>query len=150
MKSKILCLCSVIAFSLALLSCDNGTEPDDNMPDNGKNIQVIYPKGGESFTVEDTVTISVKIDAGKVASIVPAISKNNGMNFDNIPAESIKGKDGGGGQLLTCQWIIGKETIPVIYDAISTTCKIKVYDYDVQTENDQSATFTISPKNIYR
>ncbi len=145
MKKMFLCLCGVVGFSLVLLSCENGTEPEDYMPDNGKNIQVVYPKGGESFIVGDTVIISVKINADKVASVSPSISKDDGKNYDDITSKSIDAKEGGGGQLLTCQWVIGQEVIPVSYDSTITTCKIKVHNYLDTAEKDQSGVFTINP-----
>lgn len=132
---------------MMVISCDSSTEPDDNMPDNGKNIQVVYPIGGESFTVGQTVTIQCKVNADKVLLINPAISINGGMTFSEIVAQSIKAEAGGGGQLLTCQWVIGQEAIPVTYDSTITNCKIKVYDYDNQSGVgvDQSGEFTVSP-----
>ena len=145
MRKLFLCLCSVVTTSILFISCDSSTEPEDYMPDNGKNIQVVYPIGGESFTVGQTVTIQCKVNANKVASILPAISKDGGMTFSDIVAKSIQTEAGGGGQLLTCQWVIGQEADPVTYDSTITNCKIKVSDYDNQVENDQSGLFTVSP-----
>ncbi len=145
MRKLLLCLCSVISFSILLTSCDSSTEPEDNMPDNGKNVQVVYPIGGESFTVGQTVTIQFKINATKVASAMPNISINGGMSWDDIPKQAVYANSGGGGQLLTCQWIIGQEVIPVTYDTTLTNCKIKIYDYGKITEIDVSGAFTVSP-----
>jgi hypothetical protein len=135
----------IIGFSVSLMHCDSSTQPDDNMPDNGKNIQVVYPKGGESFSVDQTVTIQFKINADKVAGVIPAISKNGGMSWDDITNQQVTAGPGGGGQLLTCPWIIGQEVNPVTYDTILTNCKIKVSNYNLSTEFDVSGVFTVNP-----
>lgn len=144
MKKMFLCLCSCIVSSLILLNCDSPAEPEDNMPDSGY-VQVVYPKGGESFTVSDTVTIQFKINAYKVGSAMPTISINGGMSYDDIPKQAVYANSGGGGQLLTCQWIIGQEVNPVTYDSTLTNCKIKVSDYTTPSESDVSGAFTVSP-----
>lgn len=76
---------------------------------------------------------------------MPTISINGGMSWDDIPKLAVYANSGGGGQLLSCQWIIGQEVNPVTYDSTLTNCKIKVSDYNNAAEFDVSGTFTVNP-----
>ncbi len=145
MRKVFLFSIGIIASSFVFIRCDNPTNPDENMPTNGKNIQVVYPAGGESFTVGQTVTIQFKINANKISSAMPQISLDSGKSYYDIPGQAVYAKSGGGGQLLTCSWTIGQEVNPLDYVTVSPGCRIKVYNYEIPTEFDTSPLFTVSP-----
>lgn len=125
---------------LLILHCDNSTKPS-NMPENGY-VELTSPSGGETFYVGDTVEIEFKVNADKVPGVVPQISINDGMSWEDIPSEMVP-SSGTGGQLLSYDWIIGNEVNPVIYADTNSECRIKVYVYDDKTKFDKSERLAI-------
>jgi hypothetical protein len=96
-------------------------------------LELLYPKGGESLKVGDTVTIRWQInDSTKVSSVKAKLSTNNGITYD--------------------VWITGSGSIfpPQMYvpwtitvGQVSNQCKIMIGDYLDNSITDMSGTFTV-------
>jgi hypothetical protein len=144
--------CALLVTASGFLGCKETPPVSDNMPTNGKNLQLVYPKGGETLHLGDTVVIQFKVNADKVLQTDPSLSINNGMSFSDIAFKSVESDlVAGGGQLLEYTWIIGEEVNPVDFTNLPLTqCKIKIKDYDPKASpdvsNDVSGTFTIAQK----
>jgi Developmentally Regulated MAPK Interacting Protein. len=112
------------------LSCDNGSNPATP----SKPLEIIQPKGGESYTVGQTVDIKWRInDLTKISSVMVKLSTNNGKTFPVV--------------------LVGSLSIPPdstsvswtpLSDQVSTQCIVKVYEYNNEsTIYDKSGIFTV-------
>jgi hypothetical protein len=138
-----LCGVSWVLFLLAALNgCDNGVKPVNNMPTNGKAIEVVTPTAGDYYTVGQTVRISFKIDAAQITGCTPAVSIDGGKTWCDITLQITPSKTSGG-ELLSYDWVIGQEDETVAYAGTMTACRIKVSLYGEDTVNDQTGFFTI-------
>ena len=128
MKYLFICISAVLMF----FQCkEEGPTTPSYDPANGY-LEVVVPTGGETYSVEDTITLQFKINADKIHVYVPAVSIDGGATWNVIPTISPT-TSGVGGQLFSYNWIIGNENEYVAYDAMNSQCKIKVYDYaDIQ------------------
>ena len=131
LKKTLVQLLSLSVVCLAVfMTCDNGTGPTPP----AKTLEIVAPKGGESYKVGQTVTIKWKInDATKISSVGIKLSPDNGKTIPNIDLETssiFPPTD-------SFSWTITS-------DQASTQCVIKVYDYLDKSINDQSGVFTVS------
>lgn len=136
----------IIVVGFILMQCENPTEPVNNMPQNGKNLELLNPKGGEIFSVDQKVTISFKVNADSILGTVPKISINGGKNWYDI-VQQINSGSQGGGQLHNYEWTIGQESQTVPYSGTMSECLMRIANYNDKTEYDQIAIFfTINAK----
>ncbi len=147
MRKNLFSMC-FIALNLIITGCDESTGPEvNNMPTNGKYIEIIAPSGGEVYHVGDTVTIQFKIDGLKIDGVLPDLSIDSGKTwFINISDSTILCPETDGA-LKNYSWIIGQERETIPYVGTITGCKIKVYKYDFKDgsrEVDRSEMFTVT------
>ena len=122
---------AALAVSGLLIGCHKGDNPVQPPP-TPKPLELLYPKGGESLKVGVTVAVQWRInDSTKISSVAAKLSTNNGITYDfqiftrSLPPDT-----------LFLPW-----TITV--GQVSTQCKIKIYEYNDPSINDQSGTFTV-------
>lgn len=139
---NVLCLCvRIFIVGLLFVFCN---DPDqDNMPDNGF-IELTKPLGGETLFFGDTFTIRFKVNADQIGAVVPKVSINAGKNWYDITDGQIT-ITGTGGQLCSCDWIIGSEYNPLDYADTNMQCRIKIEEYN-GSNTDRSDDFTVIKK----
>lgn len=143
MIKKILCtFILLIPVFILVLDCESSTEPENNMPQNGENIEVTYPIGGETFYIGDTITITFKVNADSIEGVLPRISIDSGKSWPEITVEQIT-PPGSGGQHIPYIWTIGEEIGEVDYKDTNPVCIIKIQNYNDSKEFDKSGMFTI-------
>jgi hypothetical protein len=116
---------------VAFINCNDINDP--NPPPAGP-LELMAPKGGESYKVGQTVEIKWKInDESKVASVGIKLSLDNGKSYlvNDLESHSIPSTT------TSFQWTITS-------DQVSSQCIIKVYEYNDASINDKSTAFTIS------
>jgi hypothetical protein len=111
------------------LGCDSGTEP--NPP--AKPLELVQPKGGETYKAGETRNVSWKInDAAKISSVGVKISLDGGKTYSMLINHSIPM------DTTSVSWIIdGTQE--------SNQCVIKIYEYTAETSiYDKSGVFTVT------
>jgi hypothetical protein len=127
-----------------IINCkeDTPVQPSD-MPANGA-LEMVYPIGGEKLYVEDTVTLTFKINPPTVGGgATPWVSIDNGKTWAEIIGISIT-PTGVNPQKLYHKWIIGKESTKVDYKDTNTQCMVKVTKYGETSVFHASGVFTIT------
>ena len=121
---------TIICCSIISLQCDNGNGPDNP----AGPLELVSPKGGESYQVGQTVEVKWKInDATKISSVGIKLSLDNGKSFlgNDLETSSIFPPT------TTFSWTITDEHV-------SSQCLLEVYDYIDNSINDKSGTFSVS------
>lgn len=131
MTKKKMCVAGLSAcVSVVLIALSVGCKKDNPVTPPPKDpIELLYPVGGESFKLGDTVTVRWRInDNTNLSSIALERSTINGMaysllHYTSIPLDTT-----------FCSWIV---------DSISTQCIIRVRDYLDYSVFDKSGVFTV-------
>jgi hypothetical protein len=121
---------SVCIIALAA-GCDSSNNPPPPPPPDP--LELLYPSGGESFAVDSTIVIRWRInDSTVITSVMVKLSINNGMTYDFLISS--------GGSVFPPQ-----DSISWTVDSaqVSTACRIRIYDYQDGSINDQSGVFTV-------
>ena len=127
-------LCFFFPLSLlccaVFMNCDNGNGPNPVT----KPLEIVSPKGGESYTVGQSVEIKWKInDASKIGSVGITLSLDNGKTFSAYDLELTSIYP----PTTTFSWTIAS-------DQVSDQCVIEVREYNDHSINDKSGAFTVS------
>lgn len=120
-------LCGLL---IVTISCDKGT--DSNTPP-FKTLELLQPRGGESFKVNHTVAIIWRVnDTSQISTVGILLSLDGGKTWPitlgngSFPPETT-----------SFYWTIESTQV-------SGQCMIKVYDYISQPINDRSGVFSVS------
>lgn len=125
----------IALLALACLSCKSGNGPDDP-----KDLEITYPRGGETFTVGQKVTITWKA-SDKIVSVFFKLSTHPDSGWTQaIKLQSIPAENG------SWDWTIGAEEWPARPPYPSSLCRIKILDYETlgSTYADSCAAFTVN------
>lgn len=144
---KLLRTIVVASFAVFLSMCgEGGDESCTPPPDATKVIEITYPKGGETFKVGQTISISFKVDASKVSQIVPMISIDGGETSPkNIPPTGgVQVKEGSGFVCMEYSWTIGQLPANLVYSDVNPNCIIRIEKYGQGSVADESGVFTIT------
>ena len=123
---------SIVVGSLLALgvNCDKGANTNTPL----KPLEIIQPKGGETYTVGQTVEIRWRInDLSKILSVGVKLSTNNGKLYTPIlfPDHSFPS------ETTWVSWIIQS-------NQASAQCIVEVHEYNDVNLNDKSGAFTVS------
>ncbi len=138
---------------LILMGCDDtATNPEEETT----KMALVYPKGGETFSIGDTICISFMANADSVSSVRVQVTSNNGSNYFNI-AKTAVSISGSGSNTYTPKWVVGQEAefgINVLYkDTVfgssanphpAWNCHIKIYDSDNSSVYEVCDDFTVN------
>jgi hypothetical protein len=129
-----MCVAALIASGL-LIALSAGCKENNPVtpPPPPKPLELLYPKGGESFKVDSSIVIRWKInDSTKVVGVVIYLSLDNGITFDTLIDKS--------GQVSPPQ-----DSFPwtTVAGHVSTQCIIRVWDYLDHSVMDKSGAFTV-------
>jgi hypothetical protein len=121
--------------ALLFLGCDSGTnDPTDSMT------LAIPSKGGKTFNVGDTVTVSWKPNSS-ISSVYFKMTTNpdSGWN-ETIINGSVPATDG------QWKWVVGNEYFKQKISYPSNKCKMKILDYETlgATYRDSTGYFTVN------
>lgn len=95
-------------------------------------IRVVSPNGGESFTIGDTMNITLKCDTTEDFRAAVFLSVDNGINYYSLFQDETVWLDTIKSRTATVQWAIPES---LTYDngtkasTVSSKCRIKIYDY---------------------
>ncbi|MBN1128690.1 MAG: hypothetical protein JXA71_06870 [Chitinispirillaceae bacterium] len=126
---------NIFIAALAVCGLLAGCHKENNpvQPPPLKPLELLYPKGGESFKADSTVLIRWQInDSTKISSVMARLSTNNGMTYDVVITSSGPVFP----PLTSVSWIAAA-------GQASTQCRIRIYDYQDGSINDQSGVFTV-------
>lgn len=126
--------------------CDPPTEDVidcSTLSDPANGIELVYPKGMESFSYDELVDVKFKVDPDKISLVNLRISTTSTGPFRDIFSRSIKVPAGGGIQCIDTVWAIGKEHDPIDY-ASSSTFYLRVEKYSDATHSSTSGLITIN------
>ncbi|MBN1577018.1 MAG: hypothetical protein JW913_10725 [Chitinispirillaceae bacterium] len=139
-------LMAVSALLFFMLLCDtNPTEQEEcsRLSDPDKGIELIFPRGGEIFTVGNSVDIRWKVDAAMIVQVTVEVSING---IDGPWRNIHRAIDVPQGNDIICMdtvWTIGEEYETIEY-AASQTVLLKVSDYlDKSSHKDVSSMITV-------
>jgi hypothetical protein len=106
--------------------CDTTTnKPSDPL-------EIIQPKGGETYTVGQTVEIKWKInDFSQILSVAVQLSTDNGKSITYLADHSISS------ETTSFSWTIQT-------DQVSNQCFVKVYEYNDKSIYAKSGIFTVN------
>lgn len=144
MRMKSILFVSLLVAVCLLSGCGDKTNGPNNIPVNGQ-LEVVYPKGGETLYIGNKVTVSFKINPAEVLAAVPWISVNGGQKYTEITTNQINAI-GTDAQVLTYEWTIGSEATPANYKDTNTQCILKIQDYATTTKFHTSGQFSILKK----
>lgn len=134
--------------ALALLSvtCNTSDNEVDCSVMNHKGVELIYPRGTETFTVGSTVPIKWKVDGEKVDQVRLTISTVSPDGpFSNLFEMGIMVDFNKGIQCMDTVWNIGNESGYTINYAPPQTVYLRVEKYKDRDEYyDVSGTITIN------
>jgi hypothetical protein len=124
---RALALCGLL---IVTISCDKGT--NSSTPP-FKTLELLQPRGGESYKVNQTVAIRWRInDTSNISTVGIMLSLDGGKTWPlslgngSFPPETT-----------SFSWTIESTQV-------SDQCMIKVYDYISQSINDRSGVFLVS------
>jgi hypothetical protein len=118
------------SFLVLGLNCDKGTNTNTPI----KPLEILQPKGGETYTVGQTVEIRWRInDLSKIPSVGVKLSIDNGKLYTPLllPDRSFPP------ETTWVSWIIQSTQA-------SAHCIVEVYDYSDESLYDKSGAFTVS------
>jgi hypothetical protein len=117
-----LCLAGCAVF----MNCDNGSGPGQPV----KPLEIVAPKGGESYKVGQTVTVKWKVnDLINISTVGVRLSIDNGKSYKELAEHSLTP------DTTFFTWIP---------DSASSQCVIKVYSYTDDLVFDKSGVFTVT------
>jgi len=129
-----------------MVACDKkGNEAVDCSTMNHEGVELVYPKGTESFKVGSTVPVKWKVDPDKVNLVDITVSTTSPDGpFRRIFSKSISVPYEGGVQCMDTVWTIGSEHETVQYSPPQTVY-IRVEKYSAANEySDVSGMITIN------
>jgi hypothetical protein len=122
----------IALFALMCLFCNSG-----NGPDEPKDLEITYPKGGETFTVGQKVTVTWNA-AATVSTIYFKLSTDNGATWtQSVNANSIDASAG------SYEWAVGSEYWPANPAYPSDQCMLKILEYNNESLNDVTPSFRV-------
>lgn len=126
---------SVVGFSLFLF-CNSGDAPSDCTPitDSDKNVELIYPKGGETFKVGQQIPVKWKVNDKNVEVVLEV---SDGSSWKTLTKEAMQVT----GPCMDTVWTIGTQFQTV--DLSKGHLSLRVYGYQTG-EADASGEFTIT------
>ena len=138
---------NVLITLAATLFVNCGGNSDDidcsTLSDPEAGIELVYPRGTESFEYGETVPVKWKVDPAKVTSVVVQVSKSNTSGFKNILQASIPTTgDGSDIRCMDTLWEIGSEWDNFTYDGSSVYIRVAKYN-DEETYQSVSGMITV-------
>jgi len=133
------------AVALLMVTCDKPADEVDCSVMNHDGVELISPRGTESFAYGSTVPIKWKVDPDKVSLIDVKVSTVSPDGPFRSICKSISVNYDLGVQCMDTIWTIGSEYEPVTYGNKSQTVYLQVSKYSAANEfSDVSGTITIN------
>ena len=121
------------AGALSCLICDSIEGPNGET----KDLEITYPKGGETFSVGQKVTIQWSA-AATVTTIYFKLSTDGGSTWtESVNKNSINASD------KSYEWTVGSEYWPANPSYPSNQCKLKILEYNNESLNHISPSFSV-------
>ncbi len=114
---KHIIILSTILTTLFLWGCeDNTVKPEDGCTvSDGGMVELVYPEGGETFYIGDTVTIKYKIDSERIIDAGIDVMANGAEIGVSIPSKGIDVPTDQKYNCMSYEWVIGDENGDVNY-----------------------------------
>lgn len=145
LRHNLLAAGSILAFMLA--GCkDSGNNPDPDGPVSPfpNIIAIVYPHGGETLYIGDTVEVTWKADTSdttRLSGIKVCLSTDGGTDYHTDKPLSYQGQIPPNGSYT---WIIGTEVWPEIQGQLpSDRCRILLADYQDRELISESGIFSV-------
>jgi hypothetical protein len=150
-----------IASVLALVACgdDSGTKnepkveacgmPTSCAPENGADVELVCPQGGESFAPGDTVTIMWRAtNIADFTGFVPQVSADAGNAYmDIIDTSIIAEADGPDAQCFSYDYVVPEDGSLTPDDTDNDAVIFRIKDYSITTPNMRDASEAVTVVN---
>jgi len=142
---------TIAVICMCMIGCtDPSTDPA---------LTINYPKGGETMSIGDTVTISFRANADSLSGARIQVTSDDGLHYFHVVNDTLL-TTGSGVTTYKQQWTVGREdeydhillyadTVFALGEDPSWNCRIKVYAHDNNQIQVTSKDFTVNFKTPY-
>lgn len=149
----------IMFFTACIFLTTGCGESSTNSKSDTTTLALDYPKGGETLSFGDTITISFRANGDSINNVRIQVTTDKGKHYFHIINQPFP-ITGSGTNPYTQKWIIGKEDEyninflykDTVFDADEDPawkCKIKIYAQDSKHINMTSDNFTVNFKIRY-
>ncbi len=135
----------IIVFSLFMMYCDKGTEPEapkcGPLSDPASELEILYPSGDDQFKAGETINIQWKVNSRKISKVNLSVSVDDGYTLNDILTTMLV-PDNNEIECMNAYWEIGKLNDNSQIIDKDTTLLLIISDYD----GDASETVVVKVK----